>query len=197
MSTDFSLDALLNGSTSSTSVTSPNNNKKSATSPNQLNTQKALPIALAAPVSDAKRSKRKRENSDDEKENKKGGAEPVKKKRVRTAFTREQLTRLEFAFTQNQYPDMLMRENIAEELGLPNQKVHVSQIRVYSKFVAMLLYHSYIWHTIMLSIYFFIRFGFRTGELSKEGSGVSQALYFHLQWCFHFSTSLLKLHPHR
>ena len=128
MSTDFSLDALLNGSTSSTSVTSPNNNKKSATSPNQLNTQKALPIALAAPVSDAKRSKRKRENSDDEKENKKGGAEPVKKKRVRTAFTREQLTRLEFAFTQNQYPDMLMRENIAEELGLPNQKVHVSQI---------------------------------------------------------------------
>lgn len=129
MNTDFSLDALLNGSTSTTSVTSPNSNRQFAASPNQLNTtQNALPIAPAPPVSDAKRLKRKREDSDDEKENKKEGSEPVKKKRVRTAFTHEQLQRLEFAFAQNQYPDMLIRENIAEELGLPNQKVHVSVI---------------------------------------------------------------------
>lgn len=137
MSTNFSLDALLNGSTSNTSVTSPNNgNKQSTASPSQLGSQKtpsSIP-AVYAPVSDTtKRSKRKREDSDDEMENKKKGAEPAKKKRVRTAFTREQLQRLEFAFAQNQYPDMLMRQNIAEELGLPDQKIHVSETQVRSR----------------------------------------------------------------
>ena len=133
MSTDFSLDALLNGSTSSTSITSPDSNKPplsvTATSLDQL-LSKALstppPESKAASVGAKKsKNKRKREESDSEKENTKRDAEP-KKKRVRTAFTRQQLQRLEFAFTQNQYPDMLMRENIAEELGLPDQKIHVS-----------------------------------------------------------------------
>ena len=133
MSTDFSLHALLNGSTSSTSVTSTNSSdRESTTSPSQLdlNSQRTLSSVPGghAPVSDAKRTKRKREDSDNEKENKERGLEPAKKKRVRTAFTREQLQRLEFAFAQNQYPDMMMRQNIAEELGLPDQKIHVSAV---------------------------------------------------------------------
>ncbi len=130
MSTDFSLHTLLTGSNSSTSVTSPNDSQEPTTCPSQLDAQilSRVPAAAAhAPVSGAKRSKRKREESDDEKENKRDATEPVKKKRVRTAFTSGQLQRLEFTFTQNQYPDMLIRQDLAEELGLPDQKVHVSK----------------------------------------------------------------------
>ena len=135
MSTDFSLHALLSDSTSSTLVTSPNNSNESTTSLGQLDAQKTLSSAPAAaehaPVSGAKRAKRKREESDDEKENKKrDSTEPVKKKRVRTVFTQEQLQKLEFNFAQNQYPDMMMRQNIAEELGLPDQKIHVSKTQL-------------------------------------------------------------------
>ena len=136
MSTDFSLHALLSDSTSSTSVTSPNtSSNESTTCLGQLDAQKTLSSAPAAaehaPVSGAKRAKRKREESDDEKENKKrDSTEPVKKKRVRTAFTQDQLQKLEFNFAQNQYPDMMMRQNIAEELGLPDQKIHVSKTQL-------------------------------------------------------------------
>ena len=136
MSTDFSLHALLSDSTSSTSVTSPNNSNESTTSLGQLDAQKTLSSAAEhAPVSGAKRAKRKREESDDEKENKKrDSTEPVKKKRVRTVFTQEQLQKLEFNFAQNQYPDMMMRQNIAEELGLPDQKIHVSNTIIIASF---------------------------------------------------------------
>lgn len=141
MSTDFSLHALLSGSTSSTLVTFPSNSNESTTCLGQLDAQKTLSSAPAAAghasVSGAKRSKRKREESDDEKENKKrDSTEPAKKKRVRTAFTQDQLQRLEFAFAQNQYPDMLMRQNIAEELGLPDQKIHVSKTQLQVRFTS-------------------------------------------------------------
>ena len=75
-------------------------------------------------------NKRKREEEDDsdkQSEEKKEGVqpEPKKKKRTRTAYTRQQLQRLEYTFAQDPYPDMLMRQNIAEESGLPDQKIHV------------------------------------------------------------------------
>ena len=131
MSTDFSLHALLSDSISSTSVTSPNNSNESTTCLGQLDAQKTLSSTPAAaehaPVSGTKRSKRKREESDDKENKKRDSTEPAKKKRVRTAFTQDQLQKLEFNFAQNQYPDMMMRQNIAEELGLPDQKIHVSK----------------------------------------------------------------------
>ena len=138
MSTDFSLDALLNGS----SVISPPNKKQTP-----LSTATASPDATAAqllsrisatlptPPADQETSagekkrrnnKRKREEEDDDDKQKDISQPEPKKKRVRTAYTRQQLKRLEYMFAQNQYPDMLMRENIAEELGLPDQKIHVS-----------------------------------------------------------------------
>lgn len=148
MSTDFSLDALLNGSTSSSSVSSPQSSKSSPqpvpqtvtvagrssspTSAQLISVSKVLPTPPTdeESVSDNKkgRNKKRAREDDDEQQpsEKKVDAPQPKKKRVRTAYTRQQLQRLEFMFAQNPYPDMLMRENIAEELGLPDQKIHVS-----------------------------------------------------------------------
>lgn len=49
----------------------------------------------------------------------------VKKKRVRTIYTKEHLWRLEAFFANSPYPDLLMREEIAEQLDLTEQKIHV------------------------------------------------------------------------
>ena len=148
MSTDFSLDALLNGSTSSTSVTSPQSSKPSplplppstssascSTSPTAAQLISVFKTLPTPPSTDEeqtgddkkRRNKRKREDDDDEQQKceQKEEAPQPKKKRVRTAYTKQQLLRLEFMFAQDPYPDMLMRENIAEELGLPDQKIHV------------------------------------------------------------------------
>ena len=138
MSTDFSLEALLNGSCSSSSVSLSSSDRptssRAATTRGQLVSQIIPPTSTAecetaatADLMTSTRSKRKREDDDDRKENvQPGGAEPKKKKRVRVAFTSEQLQRLQSAFAQDKYPDKLMRQKIAEELGLPDQKVHVS-----------------------------------------------------------------------
>lgn len=55
--------------------------------------------------------------------------EEPRKRRVRTVYTKEHLLRLEGIFARQQYPDLLMREQIAEQLELPEQKIHVSLAR--------------------------------------------------------------------
>ena len=50
-----------------------------------------------------------------------------RKKRVRTNYTKEHLQQLEAVFAQTQYPDLLMREQIAEQLEVTEQKIHVSR----------------------------------------------------------------------
>ena len=157
MSTDFSLDALLNGSTSNTSVTSPHssNQPSAATSsgrnPTQLSTSSPVPQPETKSSVDPKngsrkRNKRCREDANDEqlqqKEEKEETISEPKKKRVRIAYTRQQLQRLESIFAQNQYPDMLMRENIAEELGLPDQKIHVRARNVSYNNILLLIVSS-------------------------------------------------------
>ena len=49
-----------------------------------------------------------------------------KKKRVRTMYSKEILQQLQAIFAETPYPDLLMREKIAEQLGLTPQKIHVS-----------------------------------------------------------------------
>lgn len=50
-----------------------------------------------------------------------------RKKRVRTNYTKEHLQQLEAVFAQTQYPDLLQREQIAEQLEVTEQKIHVSR----------------------------------------------------------------------
>ena len=50
-----------------------------------------------------------------------------RKKRVRTNYTKEHLQQLEAVFAQTQYPDLLMREQIAEQFEVTEQKIHVSR----------------------------------------------------------------------
>ena len=56
--------------------------------------------------------------------------ESTEKRRVRTVYTKEELQQLESIFTlQTQYPDLLMREQIAERLGITEHKIHVSGVK--------------------------------------------------------------------
>ena len=47
-------------------------------------------------------------------------------KRHRTAYTKDQIARLEASFAVQPYPDMMLREEIAESLELTEHKICVS-----------------------------------------------------------------------
>ncbi len=49
----------------------------------------------------------------------------TKRRRVRTTYSNEQLRRLHGYFAMSPYPDLLMRQQIAEIVGVPEQKIQV------------------------------------------------------------------------
>ena len=103
---------------------------------------------------------------------KRGGVEPIEssKRRVRTVYTKEELKQLESIFTlQTQYPDLLMRKQIAERFGITERKIHVSRIlSISSVSVFQVAYF------MLNKIYPFppSRTGFRTEERSKGSSSL-------------------------
>lgn len=53
-------------------------------------------------------------------------------RRKRTAFTLEQLTRLEEAFTVNKYPGIELRDNLAHELNVSEGRIQVNRELVFA-----------------------------------------------------------------
>ena len=50
-----------------------------------------------------------------------------RKRRHRTIFTEEQLEQLEVAFEKTHYPDVLLREELAEQIGLKEERIEVNE----------------------------------------------------------------------
>ena len=71
--------------------------------------------------------------------------EPKKPKRTRTAYSNYQLDQLELVFTQTQYPDVFIREEMASRLGIREDRIQVISAPTHTllhTFVVLTSYHT-------------------------------------------------------
>lgn len=59
------------------------------------------------------------------------GPPPKRKRRHRTIFTEEQLERLEATFDKTHYPDVVLREKLALEVDLKEERVEVRGLNLH------------------------------------------------------------------
>ncbi len=52
----------------------------------------------------------------------------MRQRRRRTAFTEEQLDRLEESFMEEKFPGIIIREQLAEELNIKEDRIQVRQL---------------------------------------------------------------------
>ncbi len=141
MSTDFCVEAILQKSGSSSSLSSSSESSKLDTPVQKLG-QKRQREEEGESEQPVKRGRMEEEES--EQPVKRGRMEeeeseqPVKRgrmeeeeseqpaKRGRTCYSKKQLSLLESHYSQNAYPDKLQKEDIAAQLGVTQRQVHVS-----------------------------------------------------------------------
>ena len=56
----------------------------------------------------------------------------ARRRRARTMFDDQAVKKLESMFTKDQYPDIVTREELAEQLQVPEARIQVSQRLLYS-----------------------------------------------------------------
>ena len=81
--------------------------------------------------------------------------EPKKPKRTRTAYSNYQLDQLELVFTQTQYPDVFLREEMASRLGIREDRIQViravdvhthTHTHTFGLRLVLASYRTHIWH---------------------------------------------------
>ncbi len=127
MSTDFCVENLLrtmNSSSSSPSHAKEDSDKNVPQIPTSEENSSTPESSQKAPSFEESEFSKETKNKTKKRKTDKENEQPAKRSRV--CFSTQQLICLEKMFAENPYPDKLLKDEVAENLSLPYQKIHVS-----------------------------------------------------------------------